>query len=137
MHFTKSFNVSVLSEGRVLVILSSCPSVGTPTLGTHLDDLSFIKRLIYLSTFHKAIPGIEEAHWMQTSAFKKYQHKALFTKRKATTCVVVCHIQFSGIHEIFILWSQCNTQYSKPTLQVQVKVRYQCVHTAVAFVSLE
>ena len=59
MYLTKSFNVSVLFEGSVLLVLSSCPSLGkldAPTLAAHIDELSLT------SSFHKAFTGIEEAH---------------------------------------------------------------------------
>lgn len=59
MYLTKSFNVSVLFEGSVLLVLSSCPSVGkldAPTLAAHIDEFSLT------SSFHKAFTGIEEAH---------------------------------------------------------------------------
>lgn len=50
---TESVNVSVLFEGSVLLVLSSCPSVGkldAPTLVTRLDELSLMKKA------HKQLP---------------------------------------------------------------------------------
>lgn len=63
MHPAKSLSASVLFERSVLLVLSSRPSVGkldAPTLASHIDELTVMKRL--KGSFRGAFGDIEEVH---------------------------------------------------------------------------
>lgn len=121
---TKSLIVSVLFEGRVIVSPVLPPLVGeldAPTLATRIDKLSPV------SGFQKEPHRYRRStRWMQPCAFRytaQYKYNTelhcLFSQRDGGhMCEVVCHILFSGAHEIFTVF-----RHQKETLSWKI---YSC-----------